>query len=250
MSGEPDRVFESCTGTLDDKPAPAEFIAMANVLTSTWKKPGPGEWGNKSHIGHLRYHTYDWNLLKILELVCRWDVGYRRGPDCGAKGTFGREFDEEDYWGRSNLIDECCFSDDKMDCFNDEECREKCTYLNAHKQRFIGADVGYVLDWEIVDGLPRGCSAFKNSDGTDKTERQFGESGTRGMAQNNEGVGCPKQMMSDGEGGVMHETVKYFADNLKQWHEAFLKAFIKMQGNGYEVDDLKTNDLSKFWKHI
>ena len=70
MSGEPDRVFESCTGTLDDKPAPAEFIAMANVLTSTWKKPGPGEWGNKSHIGHLRYNMTGINLK-----YWNWSVG-------------------------------------------------------------------------------------------------------------------------------------------------------------------------------
>ena len=176
----------------------------------------------------------------------RWSLGYKRGPDCGARGTFGREQDEEDYWGNNDLFEECC--SEKMDCFNDEDCRDKCTNLNDNKQRFIGPDVGYVLDWQIDDeGLPKGCKAFQNVNGTDKSEEVF--TNRQKLTKRNKDVECPKQMMSDGEGGIMHETVQFFADNLKDWHEAFISAFLKMQNNGYGQDELKTNDLTGFWKH-
>ena len=56
--------------------------------------------------------------------------------------------------------------------------------------------------------------------------------------------------MDDGEGGVMHETVAYFADHLPEWHEAFLNSFIKMQSNGYSKDALKINDMTGFWRHM
>ena len=36
-------------------------------------------------------------------------------------------------------------------------------------------DMGYVLDWELVDGVPRGCSAFKTKRGRgdDMTAEDF-----------------------------------------------------------------------------
>ena len=48
-----------------------------------------------------------------------------------------------------------------------------CTFHNGNKNRFIGADVGYVLKWEIEDGLPRGCSVFKNKNGEYMTNEEF-----------------------------------------------------------------------------
>ena len=169
-------------------------------------------------------------------------------PHCGEIGTFGRDNDVDDYWGRRNLFDECCFSDTPMDCFNNATCNAQCTYRNGNKQRFIGADMGYVIDWELVDGVPRGCKSFQNKDGSDMTAEDFRTA--QQLTKKNQDVGCPKQMMSDGEGGIMHETVQYFADYLPEWHEAFLKTFIKMQQNGYAQDDLKVNDMSGFWKHM
>ena len=145
LLGEPDRVFESCVGTLDDKPAPGAFKAIANIHVKEWAYKEPGEWATPEKAGHIR-----------------WDMGYKRGPDCGDPGTFGRKNDEDDYWGRRKLFDQCCYENNELDCFNDESCRKTCTFLNGNKQRFIGPDVGYVLDWKVdEEGVPSGCEAFK-----------------------------------------------------------------------------------------
>ena len=61
LAGVPDRVFESCTGTLDDKvvktnvpiqksiciyqPAPGSFTPIANIHFDTWKEEEV--WGSK-----------------------------------------------------------------------------------------------------------------------------------------------------------------------------------------------------------
>ena len=58
-------------------------------------------WGSANKTGHIR-----------------WDLSYYRGPDCGPKDTFGRQHDEEDYWGRSGLMEKCC--DDKIACYEDD----------------------------------------------------------------------------------------------------------------------------------
>jgi len=231
LSLKPDRVFESCVGTLDDKPAPGAISVISNIHLDIWKFAEPGTWASKEKAGHLR-----------------WNIDYVRGPDCGEVGTFGRDNDVDDYWGRRNLFDECCFNKTPLDCFNNATCNAQCTYRNGNKQRFIGADMGYVIDWELVDGVPRGCKSFQNKDGSDMTAEDFRTA--QQLTKKNQDVGCPKQMMSDGEGGIMHETVQYFADHLPEWHEAFLKTFIKMQRNGYAQDDLKVNDMSGFWKHM
>ena len=52
-------------------------------------------------------------------------------------------------------------------------CHDLCTFHNGNKNRFIGADAGYMLKWEIEDGLPRGCSVFKNKKGEYMTNEEF-----------------------------------------------------------------------------
>lgn len=203
--------------------------------------------------GQMKIRQVFKELHRVLVCSCvlghlRWSVSYKRGPDCGPVGTFGRNNDDKDYWGKNDLMDQCCFEETKMDCYNDEDCREVCSHLEDNKQRFIGADVGYALDWQIDDeGLPRGCAAFRNKDGSDKEEETFRT--RKVLLRRNEDAGCPDQKMKDGEGLEMHETVKMYANDLPKWHEDFLKVFMKMQANGYSAEDLTENDLTSFWKH-
>ena len=99
MAGEPDRVFNSCVGTLDDKPAPHGWTVNANIHFDIWKEEEP--WGSATKTGHLR-----------------WSSSYNRGPDCGPEDSFGRKQDEDDYWGRRGIMEMCCA--DKMACYEDD----------------------------------------------------------------------------------------------------------------------------------
>ena len=53
MAGHPARVYESCTGTLDDQDAPVVLNVMPNIkLHSTWKEQNP--WSSDNKTGHVR----------------------------------------------------------------------------------------------------------------------------------------------------------------------------------------------------
>ena len=101
LAGHPGRVYDSCTGTLDDKDAPVILNAMPNLkLKKVWKHQDP--WSSANKTGHLR-----------------WDINYLRGPDCGPTNSFGRKWDTLIHeWGKKDLFDKCCT--DKMACYNDD----------------------------------------------------------------------------------------------------------------------------------
>jgi len=232
MAGTPDRVFESCTGTLDDQPAPGSWVPIANIHLDIWREEEV--WATEDRAGHIR-----------------WDMSMERGPDCGSKhgrddNSFGWEQDNDDYWGRRGLWADCCT--DKMACFRNATCRDLCTFNNGNKQRFIGADVGYVLKWELEAGLPRGCEVFKNKRGEDMTHDEFRSAGQ--LRKDGQELGCPRQDLDDGEGRALADTVEHFARDNEDWVRSFTAVFSRMQANGYTGDQLYTQDLAGFFKHM
>ena len=69
MAQRDSKVFDECTGTMEDKKAPASWTAKTRIIGDTLKVPKP--WATQDQIGHLR-----WNQI------------YERGPTC-VKNTFG-----------------------------------------------------------------------------------------------------------------------------------------------------------------
>ena len=46
------RVFESCTGTLDDQPAPGSWVPIANIHFDIWREEEV--WATEGRAGHIR----------------------------------------------------------------------------------------------------------------------------------------------------------------------------------------------------
>ena len=83
LSQRSSKVFDECTGTMEDEKAEAVWTAKTHVLGSVLKKPDP--WATADRLGHLR-----WNQL------------YLRGPTC-QKNTFGYEKDFETWNKRKEI---------------------------------------------------------------------------------------------------------------------------------------------------
>ena len=114
------------------------------------------------------------------------------------------------------------------------------------QERFIGADVGFFLDWQVdpETKLPSNCSAFDRNRGetAKETMEKFGSVKSLGEA------GCPKQMLKDKQSGkALYELVEQFASDQETWISAYTEAFIKMQANGYAAGKLVVGPTG-FWE--
>ena len=63
-------------------------------------------------------------------------------------------------------------------------------------------------------------------------------------------LGCPRQDLDDGEGRALADTVEHFARDNEDWIQSFTAVFSRMQANGYTGDQLNTQDLQGFFKHM
>ena len=45
-------MFESCTGTLDDQPAPGSWVPIANIHFDIWREEEV--WATEDRAGHIR----------------------------------------------------------------------------------------------------------------------------------------------------------------------------------------------------
>ena len=119
----------SCTGTMDDKPAVANFRVSAHVFVNTWEGQTP--YAGPGNPGELT-----------------WRLDYKRGPTC-------------DY---QEVEAVCC--DAKIEqCAVTGTCPEECTKWRGERLRFTSSEVGYYLDFKFDNqtGLPYGCDSFANT---------------------------------------------------------------------------------------
>ena len=47
-------MFESCTGTLDDQPAPGSWVPIANIHFDIWREEEV--WATEDMAGHIRWY--------------------------------------------------------------------------------------------------------------------------------------------------------------------------------------------------
>jgi len=233
LSQRSSKVFDECTGTMEDEKAEAVWTAKTHVLGSVLKKPDP--WATADRLGHLR-----WNQL------------YLRGPTC-QKNTFGYEKDFETWNKRKEIkqaasaagfnsgIEYCCHEKERG-CVMDNSCNPVCTIRQENKERYLGPDIGFYFKWNIDQtGHPVGCPGFKNKKtGEDFEDEDFRKKGVLHPD-------CDKQDADDGSGQALWQTVEDFADNQELWMEAFVDSFEKVQLNGYNSLDQGSQD---FWNHF
>ena len=241
MSLKPSKIKSYCTGTMNDKPAKAEFQVSAHVFRALW--PGQVPYAGEGNPGFLS-----------------WRVEYIRGPTCDAKLNDDgipddEDFqlkDKEEFWHKEDW-ETCCKA--KANGENPEGC-ERSTNGRA---RLTSSEVGYYLDFKFdsTTGLPYGCGIFDdfepfqrldpNREEDQEELSKIGQvgnvvrpedfktlkklSGVDGVARSM----CKKQkkIKDEKNGKPIWKTVEMFAENgkLEVWHKEFLKAYHKMSIN-------------------
>ena len=157
MSRMPYYIKSTCTGTMDNKPAEANFRVSAHVFTTTWRGQTP--YAGPGNPGELT-----------------WRLQYRRGPTCDYEEEDARGGNE--FWGKEvngvKLWQSCCEAK-KDECGLKGNCPEECTKWANARLRFTSSEVGYYLDFKFDNqtGLPYGCDSFENTFKPGMTQNQL-----------------------------------------------------------------------------